>query len=150
MTVEPLDPSAGEPHKAALDTRIGVGVLVVRDAQVLLGRRIGRHGAGDWAPPGGHLEANESVEACAARELHEETGLVLHEAHAGSYSVNDFPAIGRRYVTLFVIATNVSGTPVAAEPEVCAAWQWFAWNALPTPLFAPFASIVAAGFTPPV
>ena len=68
--------------------------------------------------------------------------------HAGPWSVNDFPAIGRRYVTLMIIATDVDGTPTACEPEKCAAWEWVLWRALPSPLFAPLASLVASGFTP--
>lgn len=137
-----------------LQTVVGVGVLVVRDGRVLLGVRRGRHGDGEWAPPGGHLEAGESVAECAARELMEETGLTMREWRAGPWTVNDFPDIGRRYLTLFVEATHVEGTPEAREPEKCVAWLWIPWSDLtsPTkpfaPLFAPLASICERGFSP--
>ncbi|WP_134596929.1 NUDIX domain-containing protein, partial [Pseudomonas aeruginosa] len=36
--------------------QVGVGVLILRDGKVLLGRRKGSHGAGCWSAPGGHLE----------------------------------------------------------------------------------------------
>ena len=86
------------------ETRVGVGVLLVRDGRVLLGERRGSHGAGTWAPPGGHLEDGETVEACARREVAEETGLTPGAVMPAPYSVDPFPELGRRYVTLFVVA----------------------------------------------
>lgn len=130
------------------DTRIGVGVIVIRDGLVLLGLRQGSHGADMWAPPGGHLDDDESVEQCAARELLEETGIVARAWHAGPYSMNDFAEIARRYVTLFVVVTHDEGDAQVREPDKCARWQWCAWDALPRPLFAPFASVVARGWSP--
>ena len=57
--------------------QVGVGVLILRDGKVLLGRRKGSHGAGCWSAPGGHLEFGETLEDCAAREVLEETGLKI-------------------------------------------------------------------------
>ena len=54
--------------------KVGVGVLVVRDDQVLLCKRCGRHMNGLYAAPGGHLEYGESFVECASREVKEETG----------------------------------------------------------------------------
>ena len=48
---------------------IGVAAIVIKDKKVLLGKRKNAHGAGTWAFPGGHLEFNESIEACAKREV---------------------------------------------------------------------------------
>lgn len=59
--------------------QVGVGVLILRDGKVLLGRRKGSHGAGCWSAPGGHLEFGEAVEDCALREALEETGLALSD-----------------------------------------------------------------------
>ena len=67
-------------------TRVGVGVIVVRGGLVLLGQRLGSHGAGTWALPGGNLEFGESVEACARRELLEETGLHLTSVRPAPFS----------------------------------------------------------------
>ena len=68
---------------AGAGVAVGVGVLVVRDGLVLLGRRLGAHGAGTWAAPGGRLEFGEQIEACAQRELAEETGLVARQIELG-------------------------------------------------------------------
>ncbi|MEO8779400.1 MAG: NUDIX domain-containing protein, partial [Rhodanobacter sp.] len=95
---------------------VGVGVIVVRHGLVLLGQRMGSHGAGTWALPGGHLEFGESVAECAAREVREETGLALQSAHPGPYTSDFFAAEGKHYVTLFVVAQNASGEPVVCEP----------------------------------
>ncbi len=132
-----------------LETRIGVGVLVVRGGRLLLGKRLSSHGSDTWAPPGGHLEAGESVEDCAVRELLEETGLAGRVIGAGPYSVDDFPEIGRRYVTLFVLVDAPKGNAVVREPEKCECWQWCSAPTWPAPLFKPLASLLSAGWVPP-
>lgn len=129
-------------------TRVGVGVIVVRDGRVLLGERRGSHGAGSWALPGGHLEFGESVASCASRELLEETGLRLAGVQQAPYTVDAFPDDGKHYVTLFVEATVADGEPALMEPDKCRGWHWCAWNALPEPLFAPLATLHATGFVP--
>lgn len=128
--------------------RVGVGVVVVRHGRVLLGRRLGSHGAGEWALPGGHLDFGETLDACAARELAEETGMTVTGIRPATFTVDLFPDEHRHYVTLFVEAVGVDGDPATLEPEKCAGWEWFPWTALPTPLFRPLASLVASGYVP--
>jgi 8-oxo-dGTP diphosphatase len=129
--------------------RVGVGVLVVRDARLLLGERLGSHGAGTWALPGGHLEFGETPGACARRELLEETGLVAASIEPGPYTSDLFPAEGRHYVTLFMIADGVTGEPARREPAKCARWAWFAWSELPAPLFPPLETLRRQGYVLP-
>jgi 8-oxo-dGTP diphosphatase len=128
--------------------RVGVGVIVVRDGRVLLGERRGSHGAGTWALPGGNLDFGESVAQCAARELQEETGLTLTGIRQAPFTENVFPDAGRHYVTLFVEALGVTGTPALLEPEKCRGWAWYAWDDFPAPIFAPLASLRASGYVP--
>jgi 8-oxo-dGTP diphosphatase len=66
------------PHGLrSVGTRVGVGVVVrSADGLVLVGRRVSEEGR-QLAIPGGKLEAGESVEACALRELVDETGLIV-------------------------------------------------------------------------
>ena len=44
-----------------LRPKVGVGVMVLKNGKVLIGKRKGAHVAGEWAWPGGHLEYMESL-----------------------------------------------------------------------------------------
>ena len=60
-------------------------------------------GLGDYALPGGHLEYGESFEACATRELLEETGIEADPAAARfAYAINTVFPGGAHYVTIFM------------------------------------------------
>ena len=126
---------------------VGVGVIILRDGKVLLGERAGAHGAGTWALPGGHLEFGETVADCARREVLEETGLALHDIASAPYTSDVFAVEGRHYVTLFVTA-QATGEPTVLEPAKCLGWQWFHWEQLPKPLFAPLQTLRDSGFVP--
>ncbi len=127
---------------------VGVAVILVRGNLVLLGRRLASHGAGAWQFPGGHLEFGESIKDCARREVLEETGLTIVNLEIGPYTNDVFAAERRHYITLFVIATDSGGTAEVREPEKCAEWVWFRWDALPQPLFLPIENLLHMGFSP--
>lgn len=125
----------------------GVGVLILRDGKVLLGRRRGSHGEGHWAPPGGHPDPGETPEATAAREVREETGLRIVRARVGPTTEDRFPE-GKHYLTTFVIADAPEGEPTNLEPHKCEGWEWSSWDALPAPLFLPLQSLRDSGYRP--
>lgn len=54
-----------------------VGVMILKEGSVLLGKRKNAHGEGEYSFPGGHLEHLESFERCARREVLEEYGLSI-------------------------------------------------------------------------
>src|SRR5512139_3996343 len=54
---------------------VGVGAVIVQDGKVLLVKRRHEPLAGQWSLPGGAVEVGETLEACVAREMLEETGL---------------------------------------------------------------------------
>ena len=56
---------------------VGVGILLIRNEQLLLIKRKYNPDAGYWSIPGGHLELGERVETAAEREGYEETGFKL-------------------------------------------------------------------------
>ncbi|MGE0395046.1 MAG: NUDIX hydrolase [Vicinamibacterales bacterium] len=56
---------------------VGVGGVIVDDGRVVLIKRRFEPLAGEWSLPGGNLEVGETLEAAVAREMEEETGLVV-------------------------------------------------------------------------
>ena len=88
---------------------IGVAIIVIKDGKVLLGKRKNSHGSGTWHFPGGHLEFNESIEACARREVFEETGLRIKNIRLGPYTNDMFAKEQKHYITLFAVAEYDSG-----------------------------------------
>jgi len=122
-------------------------VLIIRGGKILLGRRRGSHGAGQWAPPGGHFDEGEAPEETARREVLEETGLPITNARVGPVTEDRFPE-GKHYLTTFVIAEAPTGEPRNLEPDKCDGWAWFSWDELPAPLFLPLGSLKRTGFRP--
>jgi 8-oxo-dGTP diphosphatase len=128
--------------------KIGVGVCVIKDGKVLLGKRKNAHGEGAWCFPGGHLEFNENIEDCARREVLEETDLSIKNLRFGPYTNDIFKKENTHYVTLFVIADYDSGELKIMEPEKCEKWDWFEWNKLPEPLFIPNQNLLKLNYNP--
>ena len=128
--------------------KVGVAVIVIKDNQVLLGKRRNAHGAGTWCFPGGHLEFGETIQECARREVLEETGLVVTNLRLTTYTNDMFETEGKHYVTLYVIADHASGKAQRREPEKSDGWGWFSWDNLPRPLFLPIQNLLKQGFDP--
>ena len=116
---------------------IGVGVLVWRGRQLLLGQRIMQQRQTCWQFPGGHLEVGESVIECATREVFEEAGISIRAARHLDYTNRAFNVGSRSYLTLFVSCEYASGGVTVKEPDKCQHWQWFDYPVMPSPLFAP-------------
>ncbi len=116
---------------------IGVGVLVWRGQQLLLGERTAEAQENCWQFPGGHLENNEPVIACARREVLEETGLSIKKLRHLGFTDKTSAAAQQQYMTLLVSCEYKAGEAEILEPEKCAGWQWFDYQRLPSPLFAP-------------
>lgn len=127
---------------------VGVGVIVIRNGQVLLGKRKGAHGHGSWSFPGGHLECNEDLQDCARREVREETGISIKNLRKRPFTNDIFVEEKRHYGTLYMIAEFDSGEPRVMEPDKCEDWRWFDWDALPDPLFLPIQNLRADGYRP--
>ena len=94
-----------------------VGAVITRaDGRVLLIQRGNEPGRGLWSLPGGRVEPGESDEQAVAREVAEETGLVVTvgklagRVRRGRYDIGDY------------FATIVSGKLAAATDALDACW----------------------------
>ncbi len=114
--------------------KVGVGVMVLKDGKVLLAKRKGAHGEGEYAFPGGHLEFGESFENCAARETKEEVGISIKDIHF-QYLANVTKYPGKHYAHIGMTAQWSSGKPKVLEPDRSESWNWFSLDDLPRPVF---------------
>jgi 8-oxo-dGTP diphosphatase len=120
----------------------GIGIMVMRDGKVLLGKRKGSHAAGEYCFPGGYLEHGESFEDCARRETREEAGVEIENVrfivltHMKDYQ--------KHHVQVGLVADWSKEEPRICEPEKCEGWGWYDLNAIPTPLFKASASLLEA------
>jgi 8-oxo-dGTP diphosphatase len=114
-----------------------MGVLVMRRGRVLLGRRRGSHGDGDYAAPGGHIEFGESFEQAARREVREETGLEITDMRLLSVGNYVFKREDgeRHYIDVDFVCESPIGEPRLMEHEKCDGWDWYELDDLPQPLF---------------
>lgn len=73
-------------------TEVAVGILIHPNGDFLMTTRpVGKAYAGYWEFPGGKLEVNETVVEALRRELIEEIGIVIEDAHIWRSSVIDYP-----------------------------------------------------------
>ncbi|MEV1044042.1 NUDIX domain-containing protein [Streptomyces sp. NPDC049916] len=142
MTADPAVAPDRNTRPPTAQAALGVGVIV-QDGQgrVLLGR----HHSGTWELPGGKVDATlESVAAAAARELREETGLVVDAAAVHVIAMVHDVIGGINRISMAALVRLASGAPEVTEPHLISAWRWTAPEELPSPLFDPSAQILAA------
>ena len=131
-----------EPNKELI-TKIGIGVMVFKDGKVLMGKRTGAHGAGQYAWPGGKPHFLESFLACAKREVKEETGLDIKNLKFLRL-MNFKTEEGLHFVDISLTAEWEGGEPKVMEPEKCEGWGWYELKNLPQPLFGTVPSALEA------
>lgn len=110
----------------------GVQVAVADADGVLLVRRANQPAIGEWALPGGHMEADESPEVAAVRELDEEAGVRLPTTALSARATNHGVLDGERFtVTFGFVAPRdaAEGEPTAGSDASAA--RYVAWADLP-------------------
>ncbi|MBR9704922.1 NUDIX domain-containing protein [Candidatus Pacearchaeota archaeon] len=122
---------------------IGVGVMILRDGKVLLGKRhvdkdkadSELRGEGTWTMPGGKLDYDEGFLECAKREVMEETGIVLNKVKV--ICVNNDKNEYSHFVTIGLFCDDFGGEVQVLEPDEITEWKWFSLDKLPSPMFFP-------------
>lgn len=127
-----------------LRPKVGVGVMVMKNGKILLGRRIDSDGSnGEYQFAGGHLEHLEKVVDCAKREVMEEAGIEIENVRFHCLN-NTAKYLPKHYINVGVIADWKSGEPEVREPHKCAGWGWYDLDSLPTPLFESIPNFIQA------
>ncbi len=129
--------------------------LVAADGRVLMQRRRrDRAHGGLWEFPGGKLEAGESPEAAAAREIGEELGVVLDISELHPVSFASSPAAqspAPPHVILLYACRHWQGQPRCLDAEEIG---WFAPELLENldmpPLDYPLARALVAAMQKPI
>jgi 8-oxo-dGTP diphosphatase len=120
--------------------RVGVGVIILKDNKVLLGKRnedpdkadTKLHTEGMWTCPGGKVDFGEKAHESAKREVMEETSIktnclelvsvtneIVHDAH---------------FVTIGFLCKDSEGEAKTMEPDEITEWRWFPLDELPSPI----------------
>jgi 8-oxo-dGTP diphosphatase len=129
---------------------VGISLLIVDEfdpdrPMVLLGKRRGSHGAGQYGTPGGHLENGESYEDAAWREFREECGdspVVTRPRFLCVTNLRTY--LPKHYTDIGMVMQFRGGMPYNTEPGKCEGWEWHPLNKLPTPRFGAVDNLVIA------
>jgi mutator protein MutT len=122
----PTERTLSPPVVSTLRPIAATIVAVFHDGKILLVRRANPPDAGWWGFPGGKIEAGETIESAAVRELLEETG-VHAEAHRVFTAIDAFDhdeggRLRQHFILIAVLCKWTSGVPIAGDDALEARW----------------------------
>jgi len=94
------------------------GKRLIDPERFVLMFRQGKHGANQWACPGGWVDPGEDPADTCVRECTEELGITVTSVHLVGYT-HDLHPEGIEDICLWFYADEWSGTPKIMEPEKC-------------------------------
>jgi 8-oxo-dGTP diphosphatase len=116
---------------------VGVGAVVVEQGRVLLVQRGTEPAKGKWSIPGGLIDVGESLREAVAREVREETGLLVEPLELIELLDRihrDGDRVRYHYVIADYLCRVVSGTLLAASDADAVRWveraEWNSHSAL--------------------
>lgn len=137
----PMPSGAVVPHMG--HPGVAIGVLVFNhEGRVLLGKRKGELGTGEYSLPGGKVDFGETPYEAAKREVKEETNLELTGdgcdklQFTGQVTNDYFPEKGKHYITLYYSATAINPDDLKVmEPDKIEGWDWYSRWDIPQPVW---------------
>ncbi|MCE0744231.1 NUDIX domain-containing protein [Acetobacter sicerae] len=115
--------------------RVGCGVAIFHNDQLLLVKRKRNPEAGHWGLPGGKVDPYEKVADTAAREIDEELGIQIKAPELLCVVDQIDRAGGQHWVAPVFLVETFIGEPAIREPDALAEMGWFDLSALlPAPL----------------
>ena len=105
---------------------LAVSAAIIRDGKVLIVRRARPPAAGLYTLPGGGVEVGETLMEAVAREVREETALVIEPVALAGYreaiARDGDGRVERHFVILPFAATWIAGEPVLSDELSEAMW----------------------------
>ena len=95
---------------------ISAAAIIIRERKVLLVNHFEQDAYDFWVPPGGRLEGDESIFACAQRETFEETGLDIKPEKI--VYIQEFTQPGYHFCKFFILSSVINGTLTLANRTV--------------------------------
>jgi 8-oxo-dGTP diphosphatase len=125
------------------NVRAGIGIMILKDGKVLLGKRNDDpikasselHGESCWTFPGGKIHFGEKIQEAALREVEEEIGIIPKELKV--VSITNEIRNDAHFVTIGFLCEEFEGEPNVMESEEITEWRWFPIDNLPNPIFPP-------------
>ena len=99
------------------DTFLAASVAIVRRDDLLVIQRNRAPSEGFWTLPGGRLEAGETPEQCAVREVREELGLAV-------YALRPLIVLRHGQYRLQTFATQAYDGEIVADATEIRDWRW--------------------------
>lgn len=117
--------------------KVGIGLLLLKGNKILLAKRKGALGTGEYGGPGGKMESQETFEETILRELAEEAGSDIKIKNIKFLCLTNLRKYApEHYVDIGMVAEWVSGEPIQTEPHKLGKWSWYDIDDLPSPIFA--------------